>query len=92
MILMQALQANGDGWQCLKKTVAIDLKKCHSKITWTSTDPLVISLKDCIRKIERLGKVICTVCCKCNSDVITYSKGGLGTTEQNMGIEDEGDY
>ena len=69
----------------MEKTVAIDLKKCHPKITRTSTDSLVISLKDCIRKIKQSGKVICTVCCKCDSDVIAYSKGGLGTPKQNMG-------
>ena len=54
---------------------------------------MVISLKDCIRKIKQLGKAICTVCCKSDSDIITYSKGGLGTLKQHiMGKDHEGDY
>ena len=58
-------------WEWLKKTETIDVKKSHAKITWASNDPLVISLKDCIREIKQPGKAICTVCCKSDSDVIT---------------------
>ena len=107
LVLQQVLQRSGEEcvddfdaelvnkwrWEWLEKTVTIDVKKSHLKITWTSNDPMVISLKDCIRKIKQLGKAICTVCCKSDSDIITYSKGGLGTLKQHiMGKDHEGDY
>ena len=86
-VLQQVLQRSGERcvdnfdaglankwrWEWLEKTVTIGVKKSHLKITWTSSDPLVILLKYCIRKKKQPGKAICTVCCKSDSDVITYS-------------------
>ena len=68
----------------MEKTVTVDVIKSHPKIIWTSNDLLVISLKDCIRKIKQPAKAICTVCCKSDSDLITCSKGGLDTMKQHI--------
>ena len=92
-ILQQVLQRFGEGyvddfdaglaskwrWEWLEKMVITNVKKSHPKMTWLSNDPLVISLKDCIRKIRQLGKAIFTVCCKSDTNVVTYSNRGLGT-------------
>ena len=73
-VLKQVLQQSGEGcvndfdadlankrrWEWLE-TVTIDVKKSYPKITWTSNDPLVILLKDCIIKIKQLGQAICIV-------------------------------
>ena len=104
-VLKQVLQQSGEGcmndfdaglankrrWEWLEKTVTIDVKKSYPKITWTSNDPLVILLNDCIIKIKQLGQAICSNCCKSDSNIITYSKGGLGAYHGKKSCF-EGDY
>ena len=66
----------------MEKTVSIDVKKAHPHITWNKTEPLMITLKACIRKIKEPGKAICIICSK--SDCIRYAAKGLGVLKQHV--------
>ena len=69
-------------WDWIEKTVSIDVKKAHPHITRNKTEPLMITLKDCIRKIKEPGKAICIICSK--SDCIRYAAKGLGALKQHV--------
>ena len=59
--------------------VDMDLLK-YPKLT--SSDKITICLKDCIRKIDQCGKVICLLCRK--ADPMKYGANGVATLTKHI--------